>query len=92
MQVGRYKGHQYRWTKPFNYVSHHWELRSVHGGIHFSAQVVNGNPCCGLEFHSIYPRGGMAPDHITCEMLTRGRETWRKEAESVAPDACDAEA
>ena len=68
----KYTGHTYKWTKMFDSVHHHWELRSAHGGIHFHASVFKGNPVCGLEFHSIYPRGEDAPDHIDCP-VTGGR-------------------
>lgn len=68
----QYSGHLYRWTKQFDSVNHHWELRSVHGGIHFHVSVFRGKPVAGLEYHSIYPQRDIAPDHINCP-ITGGR-------------------
>jgi hypothetical protein len=64
----KYAGHLYKWSKPFNHVNHHWELRSVHGAVHFH---VSGDHA-GLEMHSIYPHGDDAPHHVNCP-LTGGR-------------------
>lgn len=69
----KYKGHMYKWEKPFGHVRHHWELRSQHGGVHFHVSIVeNYDDSAGLELHSIYPQGDDAPDHINCP-ITGGR-------------------
>lgn len=68
----QFAGHLYRWTKQFDSIQHHWELRSVHGGIHYYASLYKGQPACGLERHSIYPVRDHAPDHINCP-ITGGR-------------------
>lgn len=68
----KFKGHLYKWDKPFDSIRHNWELRSVHGAINFHCSVYNGTVCAGLEFHSIYPKGDYAPDHVNCP-LTGGR-------------------
>lgn len=68
----KYAGHLYKWSKPFNSIYHHWELRTVHGGIHFHVSIHNESVTAGLEFHSIYPQGDNAPSHIDCP-ITGGR-------------------
>lgn len=69
----KYNGHKYTWSKRNGSVSHLWELRTVHGAIHFHVNFYRDNePSCGLERHSVYPIGENAPDHINCP-FTGGR-------------------
>lgn len=71
--MSKFRGHEYRWSKPFTSVRHHWELRSGAGGIHFHVSLTHGYPpSAGLEFHSVTQRGNVAPDHINCP-ITGGR-------------------
>ena len=81
----KYLGHRYEYTNGFGYPRHHWELRSAHGAIHFHISIVNTHPpSAGLEFHSIYPRGDDAPDHVNCP-LTGGR-CWHDGTSLYATD------
>lgn len=80
----KYNGHLYKWSKPFNSVNHHWELRTVHGGIHFHVSVFQGNATAELEFHSVYPLKDRAPDHINCP-VTGGR-CWHDGTSMYAMD------
>lgn len=69
----RFRDHKYTWSKPFGSVRHNWELRSQRGGIHFHVSLTDGyGPSCGLEFHSVEPKGDDAPDHTNCP-ITGGR-------------------
>lgn len=83
--VSRFNGHKYTWTKPFGSVRHHWELRSAKGGVHFHVSLTDGyGASCGLEFHSLSPRGDDAPDHIDCP-ITGGR-CWHDGTSLYATD------
>lgn len=68
----KYKNHKYTRLKRNDTVYHSWELISTHGGISFHVSFYREDPSCGLERHSIYPRGEDAPDHVNCP-LTGGR-------------------
>lgn len=82
--MSKYNGHIYKWSKPFGHVSHQWELRSEHGGVHFHISVVpdSQHQSAGLEFHRVVGDG--APDHIDC-FLTGGR-CWHDGTSMYATD------
>lgn len=83
--MNKYNGHLYKWSKPFGYVHHWWEVRSEYGGVHFHVTIVPDaamGPSAGLEFHRIVGSG--APDHINC-FLTGGR-CWHDGTSMYATD------
>lgn len=71
--MSKFRHQKYTYSNPFGNPRHHWEVVGAHGGVHFHVTIVKGSDAsAGLEFHSIYPRGEDAPDHINCP-LTGGR-------------------
>jgi len=82
-----FNNHIYKYTNPFGWVNHRWELICHDGGIHFHASVPPKSKdnslvevSAGLEFHSVTGTG--APDHINCQ-ITGGR-CWHDGTSSYA--------
>ena len=82
--MSKFRHHKYTWSRPFESVSHRWELVGPMGALHLHVSIYKEtDPSCGLEYHHTaralqMPKfsylANAAPGHLNCPMT--GGQCW----------------